>query len=83
MDDNKKVVDKLGLTYPVLSDAERRVITDYGIVHSAASLDGGDIARPATFVIGPDGRVKWRSLTENWRVRVRPDDVIDALNDLR
>jgi len=83
VEDNKKVVEKLGLAYPILSDADRRVITDYGIVHSGASIDGGDIARPAIFIIGPDGRVKWRSLTENWRVRVHPDDVIDALDSLR
>ena len=77
------MVDKLGLDFPVLSDADRRVIAAYGIVHPGASIDGGDIARPATFIIGPDGRVGYRSLTENWRVRVRPDDVINALDDLR
>jgi peroxiredoxin len=76
------VVDKLGLDYPILSDGDREVITAYGLVHSGASIDGGDIARPATFVIGGDGRVVWRNLTENWRVRVRPDTVIEALEIL-
>jgi peroxiredoxin len=77
------VVDKLGLEFPVLSDSDRRAINAYGVVHSGGSVDGGDIARPATFIIGPDGRVEWRNLTENWRVRVRPDELIDALQDLR
>jgi peroxiredoxin len=76
------VVDKLDLNYPILSDSDREVITAYGLVHPGASIDGSDIARPATFVIGPDGRVVWRNLTENWRVRVRPDTVIDAVEDL-
>lgn len=77
------MADKLGLEYPILSDVDRQVITAFGLVHSGASIDGGDIARPAIFIIGPDGRVKWRSLTENWRVRVRPDELVDALDDLR
>lgn len=83
VDDNNKVVGKLGLDYPVLSDSQRRAISAFGIVHAGASIDGGDIARPATFIIGPDGRVLWRDLTENWRVRIRPDDLLEALEDLR
>jgi len=42
-------------------------------------MGGRDIARPATLVIGENGRVRWKSATENWRVRVRPDAVIEAL----
>ena len=83
VDDNRGVVDKLGLEFPILSDANRQLITAFGLVHSAGSIDGGDIARPGIFIIAPDGRVAWRKLPENWRVRVRPDELIDALDDLR
>ena len=76
------MVEKLGLEYRVLSDGDREVIRAYGVLHPGASIDGGDIARPATLVIDADGIVRWRNLTENWRVRVRPDSVIDALADL-
>ena len=82
VEDNRKVVEKLGLDFAILSDADREVITAYGLVHQGASIDGGDIARPAIFIIGRDARVKWRSLTENWRVRVRPDQIIDALDEV-
>jgi peroxiredoxin len=82
VDRNREVVARLGLDYPVLSDVGRETITAYGLVHAGASIDGGDIARPATVVIGRDGRVAWRNLTENWRVRVRPDAVVAALDDL-
>ena len=34
-------------------------------------------------VVDADGVVKWRNLTENWRVRVRPEPVIEALEGLR
>jgi peroxiredoxin len=79
VEDNRKVVEKLGLGFPILSDSDRATITAYGLLHEGASIDGGNIARPATLLIGPDGRVRWRNLTENWRVRVRPDAVIDAV----
>ncbi len=82
VDRNREIVDRLGLDYPVLYDDGRETIDAYGLVHAGASIEGGDIARPATLVIGRDGRVAWRSLTENWRVRVRPDAVIAALDDL-
>ncbi len=80
---NREVVAKLGLDFPILSDADRQAIAAFGVVHTAGGIGGVDIARPATFVIGPDGVVRWRSLTENWRVRVRPEPVIDAIRALR
>ena len=76
------MVEKLGLEYRVLSDSDREAIRAYGVLHPGASIDGGDIARPATLVIDADGIVRWRNLTENWRVRVRPDSVIEALAGL-
>ena len=79
MEDNRKVVEKLGLDYRILSDGDRKTITAYGLLHEGAGIDGSAIARPATLVIDADGRVQWRNLTENWRIRVRPDAVIDAV----
>ena len=76
MEDNLKVVEKLDLDYRILSDGDRKTITAYGLLHEGASIDGSAIARPAILVIDAAGRVQWRNLTENWRVRVRPDSVI-------
>ncbi len=83
VEENRKVAEKLGLDYRILSDGDREVIKAYGLLHPGASMDGGDIARPATLVIDADGIVRWRNLTENWRVRVRPDAVVMALEELR
>jgi peroxiredoxin len=79
VDDNRKVVEKLDLDFPILSDSNRETIAAYGVVHRGGGIDGGDIARPATLLIGSDGRVAWRNLTDNWRVRLRPDALIEAL----
>jgi peroxiredoxin len=77
--DNGRVVDKLGLEFPVLSDESLSVIEAYGVLHPRGGMSGRDIARPAIFLIGPEGRVLWRNLTENWRVRVRPETLLAAI----
>jgi peroxiredoxin len=78
-----RVVQKLGLEFPVLSDPESAVIEAYGVLHPSGGMGGVDIARPATFLIGPDGTVRWRQLTDNWRVRIRPEQVIEAIQQTR
>lgn len=45
-------------------------------------MGGDSIARPAVFVLDRDGNVAWQDLTENWRVRVRPDQVLEQLDRL-
>jgi len=79
VEENRRLADKLGLEFSILSDSDRTTIAAYGVVHAGVGLGGSDIARPATLILDEDGRVTWRYLTENWRVRVRPDAVIEAL----
>jgi peroxiredoxin len=66
------------LSFPILADTERRVLDAYDLRHDAGS-PGGPIARPATFVIDRDGIVRWRDLTDNYRLRPSPDDVLAAV----
>jgi peroxiredoxin len=82
-EESARLVKGLSLEFPVLSDVERRAIRDWGLVHEGGKPGGGAIARPATYIVEPDGTISWRSLTENWRVRVRPEHVLDALGASR
>ena len=43
-------------------------------------LVGGDIARPAVFILDRRGVVQWRDVTDNWRVRVRPETILEQLS---
>ena len=63
----------------MLSDVEREAITAWGVVHDGGNPGGGAIARPAIFLVEPDGTISWRSVTENYRVRVRPEHALEAL----
>lgn len=78
-EESARLAEGLGLEFPLLSDVERRAIQDWGLVHEGGKPGGGAIARPALFIVEPDGRISWRSLTENWRVRVRPEQVLEVL----
>lgn len=78
---NRQVVEWLGLEFPVLSDARLEAIDAFGLRHRGASPEGRDIARPASYVV-EGGRIVWRDLTDNWRVRPRPDDILAAVRRL-
>jgi peroxiredoxin Q/BCP len=56
---HKRFASSLGLPFRLLSDPEQRVAKQYG------SKDSGGINRRTVYVIGPDGRVKYRNLRFN------------------
>jgi peroxiredoxin Q/BCP len=76
---NAEVATHFGLTFPILADPDLTAIGRWGVRH-AQGAQGGDIARPATFVIDANGQVRWRDLTESYRRRPSPDDVLRALD---
>jgi peroxiredoxin len=69
-----------GYTFPILSDAKDDVIRRWDLVHPQGGADGADIARPAEFLIDPSGKVTWVNLTEDLRVRARPEQVLRAFD---
>jgi peroxiredoxin len=80
-EESAQLVEGLGLDFPILSDPSAEAITAWGVVHADGMPGGGAIARPATFLVEADGVISWRSLTDNWRVRVRPEHVLEALHN--
>ena len=67
---------KAGYTYTFLSDPKAEVIRRYNLLHQGAGVNGQDIARPAEFLVDASGVVRWRNLTEDFRVRATPEDVL-------
>ena len=82
VDDLRVVADAYGLEYGLLSDPGLTLVDALGLRHSMGGMTGEDIARPATFVLDRDGVIVWRDLTDNWRVRVRPDVILEQLAKL-
>lgn len=79
---NLGVVEKAKLEFPILSDPDLDMIDAYGVRHVGASMQGGDIARPAVFILN-EGKIAWRLVPETYRIRVRPETVIEQLKSIQ
>jgi peroxiredoxin len=73
---------KTGWTYTFLSDPKAEAIRKYGLIHAKAGANGEDISRPAEILIDPTGTVRWVELTEDYRVRARPEEVLGAFDEM-
>ena len=74
---------KAGYTYTFLSDPKAEVIRHYDLLHQGAGANGQDIARPAEFLLDSSGVIRWVNLTEDYRVRARPERIIEAAKALK
>jgi len=61
----------------MLSDPDLVAIRRYDLVHKGAGMAGHDIARPAEFLLDHNGTVRWRKLTEDYRVRARVEEMLE------
>ncbi len=80
--DSLNLSNQLGIAYPLLSDSGLRAIDAFGVRHPKGGQGELDIARPATFLLDREGIVRWRDLTENWRIRVRPERLLEELKKI-
>jgi len=71
-----------GYTFPILSDSKDEVIKRWDLVHAHGGPDGADISRPAEFLIDSSGKVRWVNLTDDIRVRLRPQQVLSAFDGM-
>lgn len=76
--DTRAHLAKTGWTYTFLADPKTDVIRRYDLLHPVEGTAG--IARPAELLIDPTGTVRWRDLTDDYRVRARPEAVLEAFD---
>jgi peroxiredoxin len=79
---NRRQSQKLGYTFLLLSDRKAEVIRRYDVLHPGAGPKGDDIARPAEFLIDSNEIVRWVNLTENIAVHARPEQVLNAFDQI-
>ena len=80
---SRDLSQKAGYTFIFLSDPKLDAISRYDLVHKGQGENGNDIARPAEFLLDSSGIVRWRMLTENYWVRARPEQVLEAAKALQ
>lgn len=82
-EESRNLTAQAGYTFTFLSDAKAEAIRRYDLVHAGAGENGKDIARPAEFLLDASGTVRWVNLTENYWVRARPEEILEAAKTLR
>jgi peroxiredoxin len=80
---SRDLCQKAGYTFTFLSDPKAEAIRRYDLVHAGQGINGQDIARPAEFLLDSSGTVRWLNLTENYWVRARPEQILEAAKVLR
>jgi peroxiredoxin len=75
-------LEKTGWTYTFLSDPKAEVVRRYDLLDPGKGVEGADVARPAELLIDPTGTVRWVDLTEDYRVRTRPETVLEVFDGL-
>lgn len=74
MEDLVYLQSQVAVEFPLLSDVDLEVIGAYGVLDP-----GNEIAWPAIFIIGSDGTVKWRSISETYKERAPSAVLVEAL----
>jgi peroxiredoxin len=81
-DESQKLCQSRGYRFPFLSDPRAVTIRQYGVMHPNGGPEGKDIARPAEFLVDAGGTIRWVNLTDDIRVRARPEAVLAAIDRL-
>ena len=82
-EESRDLAQDQGYSFTLLSDRNADVIRRYDLVHAGAGENKQDIARPAEFLVDASGTVRWVNLTENYTVRARPEQVLEAAKSLK
>ena len=70
-----------GAEFDFLSDPEGVLLDLFGIRHESGAPEGGDIAQSASFLLDPEGRLVWQKVADNYRVRPRPAEILEAADE--
>jgi peroxiredoxin len=80
---SRDLCQRAGYTFTFLSDAKADAIRRYDLLHAGAGENGADIARPGEFLVDATGTVRWVNLTENYWIRARPEQILEASRVLK
>ena len=69
----EKLKDNPGFNFPMLSDADHRVIDRYGLLNDKSQRV---IPHPTTLVIDRKGVIRWRFTEVDFRVRPANEDIL-------
>lgn len=68
-----KLENKAGQDFPLLSDADHRVMDRYGLLNEKSKRA---IPHPATYVIDRQGKVRWKFIEVDYTKRPSNEEVL-------
>jgi peroxiredoxin len=74
----RQYIEETGLPFDVLVDESREVSKAYGVWHRIG-LDAWNIARPALFLIDPDGSIRYSFVGESQEEFPAHEEILKAL----
>ena len=77
IENNRSMVDKLLLPFPLLSDPEGRVIKQWRVWND----NEGGIAKPAIFAVRTDGSIGWEYVGRDYADRPADDELFNSLRE--
>ncbi len=80
---NAAAVKKLGITYPLLTDAGSKVIDAYGIRNPEAKGRAAGVPHPVLFIIDRSGTIRARLERDSYRDRPEAAEIVAAARALR
>ena len=73
----RRYIEETGLPFDILIDERRDMARAFGVWHRLG-IDAWNIARPAVFLIEPDGRISYSFVGDNQREYPSIDEVLAA-----
>ena len=77
IENNRAMVEKLLLPFPLLSDPDGRVIKEWDVWRDAE----GGIANPAIFAIRRDASIGWAYVGRDYADRPTDDELFESLRE--
>lgn len=73
---SRDMASKLGLSFPLLSDPDHKVIESFEVLDS-------NMARPSTFVVDTTGVIRWSYVGEDRSDRPFNDAILSILGEIK
>ena len=77
-EDSAEFIADKGITVPLLSDPDLKVINAYGV-----AMAGEDIAVPASFIIDGEKSTHWRYVGENMTDRPSEEELLEKATTIQ
>jgi peroxiredoxin len=74
----RRYIEETGLPFNILIDDSRDVLRAYAVWHRIG-LDAWNIARPALFLIDPDGRIRYSFVADKQHEFPSHEEIVAAL----